>query len=150
MIAVDTNLLIYAHRAGLPEHRTARLALERAASMPDGWGISHTSVAEFWSIVTHPASAGRASSGAEAAAFLSSLVDEGGAQVWLPPPGFPERLVRLAAGLNVQGPRIFDLQIALTAFEHGAREMWTHDRHFVSVPGLWVRDPLVPGRQRPR
>ncbi len=150
MIGVDTNLLIYAHRAGLPEHRVARRALERAASMPGGWGISQASMAEFWSVVTHPASAGRPSSGAEAVAFLSSLVDEGGAQVWLPAPGFPERLVRLAAGLNVRGPRIFDLQIALTAFEHGAREIWTHDRRFVSVPGLRVRDPLAPGRRPPR
>jgi len=42
----------------------------------------------------------------------------------------------------VQGPRIFDLQIALTAFENGATEIWTHDRNFLSLPGLRVRDPF--------
>jgi len=146
LIAVDTNLLVYAHRTALPEHGAARQAIERAAGMPAGWGMSHASVAEFWSVVTHPAAAGRPSTGTEAAAYLSSLMREGGAQLWLPGPGFEERLLRLASDLDVRGPRIFDLQIALTAFEHGAREIWTHDRHFVPVPGLRVRDPLGPGK----
>ena len=39
--------------------------------------------------------------------------------------------------------RLFDLQIALTAVENGAREIWTHDRNFLSLPGLRVRDPLA-------
>jgi hypothetical protein len=43
-----------------------------------------------------------------------------------------------------RGPRIFDLQIALTAFEGGARELWTADSKFVSVPGLPVVFPLAP------
>jgi toxin-antitoxin system PIN domain toxin len=141
VIAVDTNLLVYAHRAALPEHRAGRRALERAAAAATGWGISQASLAEFWSIVTHPA-APRPSTSAEAAGFLTSIIEHGEAQVWLPGPGFGERLLRLATDRNVQGPRIFDLQIALTAFENGAREIWTHDRGFVSLPGLPVRDPL--------
>ena len=141
MIAIDTNLLVYAHRGALPEHRVARRALERAAAIQNGWGISQACLAEFWSIVTHPA-ASRPSTAAEASAFLTSLVEDGGAQLWLPTPGFGERLLRLAADRNVQGPRIFDLQIALTAFENGAREILTHDRGFVSLPGWPIRDPL--------
>ena len=61
MIAVDTNLLVYAHRGGLPEHRAARAALEQVAASSSGWGIPQTCTAEFWSIVTHPASTGRPS-----------------------------------------------------------------------------------------
>jgi hypothetical protein len=48
----------------------------------------------------------------------------------------------VAADLAVSGPRVFDLQIAMAAFEGGATEIWTHDRAFVTVPGLRVRDPL--------
>lgn len=142
MIAIDTNLLVYAHRAALPQHRAARRAIERAAGAETGWGISQASLAEFWSIVTHPASAGRPSSGAAASAFLASLVRDGGAQIWMPGPGFGDRLLHLAVALNVRGPRIFDLQIGLTAVEHGAREIWTHDQRFVPLPGLRVHDPL--------
>lgn len=48
----------------------------------------------------------------------------------------------LASERRAAGPRIFDLQIALMAVEGGARELWTHDRDFVSVPGLRVHDPI--------
>lgn len=126
----------------MPEHSAARRALERAANAAIGWGIALVSLAEFWSVVTHPASAGRASSPREAAAFVAALAD-GGAQLWQPGPGFADRLLDAAMEHNVRGARIFDLHIALTALEAGAREIWTHDRDFVSVPRLRVRDPLV-------
>jgi predicted nucleic acid-binding protein len=48
----------------------------------------------------------------------------------------------LGAEHGIRGARIFDLQIALTAVEHGAREIWTHDQDVLSLPGLRVRDPL--------
>lgn len=41
----------------------------------------------------------------------------------MPGGGFALRLTRLADDLSVSGPRIFDLQIALAAFEAGATEL---------------------------
>jgi hypothetical protein len=142
VIAIDTNLLVYAHRAALPEHRAARRALERAIGEGGGWGITQPSVTEFWSVVTHPAASGRPSTPAEARGFLRSLVDEMAGHLWLPAAGFADRLLRMASEAGVHGPRIFDLQIALVAHENGARELWTHDRGFVTVSGLRVVDPL--------
>lgn len=141
MIAVDTNLLVYAHRSATAEHRRARQAIERASRDRAGWGLSFASVSEFWAVVTHPGAGGRPSTGAEATAFVRALVDAG-AVLWLPGPGFAERLMQMADALAISGPRIFDLQIALSAFDNGAREIWTHDARFVSVPGLTVVDPL--------
>ena len=142
MIAIDTNLLIYAHRTAVREHTAARRAIERASTDDRGWGISLASVSEFWGIVTHPAATGRPSTTSEAARFLRALVDDGRMEIWRPGPGFADRLLQLADDLEVRGVRIFDLQIGLTAFENGAHELWTHDRHFVRIPGLRVRDPL--------
>ncbi|PYM31346.1 MAG: VapC toxin family PIN domain ribonuclease [Candidatus Rokuibacteriota bacterium] len=142
LIAVDTNLLIYAHRATLPEHRLARAVLDHLAGSEAGWGISQPSVAEFWSIVTHPTAAVPPSSPTQARAFLTKLLTDGLGQLWIPGPGFAERLFGAATQLKVNGPHIFDLQIAVIALEHGATELWTHDRNFVSVPGLPVHDPL--------
>jgi hypothetical protein len=141
MIALDTNLLVYAHRARVPEHRAARRAIEQAAATA-GWGIAAPSLPEFWAVVTHPGAAGRPSSPRQAAGFIRALA-AAGAEIWLPGPGFGERLIRLAEDLGVTGPRVFDLQIALVAFEGGATELWTHDRAFVTIPGLVVRDPLA-------
>jgi predicted nucleic acid-binding protein len=142
MIGIDTNLLIYAHRAGLPEHGTAKLALERASQDPRGWGIPLPCIAEFWSVVTHPESRGGGSPPAKARDFLKALVLEAGASVWLPHSGAWERMTKLAEDLGVLGPRVFDLQIALTSFENGATEIWSHDHGFVALPGLALVDPL--------
>ena len=142
MIAVDTNLLLYAHRASAAEHRLARATLEHLAGAGTGWCITQPSIAEFWAVATHPAAAGRPSSAGEARAFLHRLLTDAGAQLCLPGPGFADRLLAAATQLKINGPHIFDLQIAVIALEHGATEIWTHDRNFVSVPGLPVHDPL--------
>ena len=141
MIALDTNLLVYAHRSAVPEHRAAKEAITRASRHRDGWGISLAVVSEFWSVVTHPAARGRPSTPDEASAFLEAL-ETAGARVWRPGVGFGTRLRQAAAAQAVAGPRIFDLQIALTAFEGGATELWTADRRFVSTPGLPVVLPI--------
>ncbi len=99
-------------------------------------------MAEFWSVVTHPESRGGPSSATEASGFLGAL-SAAGARLWLPGEGFAGRLLSLAGRLGVQGPRVFDLQIALTAFDNGAAELWTHDSRFVALPGLRIHDPLT-------
>ena len=139
MIALDTNLLVYAHRSAVAEHRSARRAIVRASTSSGGWGFSLPVVGEFWSVVTHPTAAGRPSAPEEARRFLVAL-EAAGAEIWTPGAGFAARLTQLATDLSVNGPRVFDLQIALMAFEGGATELWTADRRFVSVPGL----PVVP------
>ena len=143
MIAVDTNLLVYAHRGAVPEHRAAREALERASRDRRGWGTAVGCVAEFWSVVTHTRATGRPSEPDEARRFLRSLVEEGGLELWSPGPGFGARLVQMASELRISGARIFDLQIALTVFDNGAIEIWSHDRNFASFPGLETHDPLA-------
>ena len=142
MIAIDTNLLVYAHRAATPDHRAAQAAIEAACNSRWGCGIAAPSVAEFYSIATHPSASGRPSSPEEAAAFLRTLQEDGGLAVWIPGPEFAARLLQTAGDLDVRGVRVFDLQIALCALDGGATELWTHDRAFVKVPGLRLRDPL--------
>lgn len=142
MIAVDTNLLVYAHRSSFPEHRRARRALEQASADPRGWGIALASLAELWSVVTHRA-APRPSTAQEVIGFVGALRDDAAMQVWTPRTGFDARLLQLASDLEVVGARVFDLQIALTVVDHGAAELWTHDRCFTRVPGLRLVDPLA-------
>jgi hypothetical protein len=143
VIAVDTNLLVYAHRAGAPEHRRARRAIEAAAGDRRGWGIALASVGEFWSIVTHPLVARSSEAPRRATAFLQALAADADMLVWAPGPGFEGRLIERAVALDVRGSRVFDLQIALTALEHGASEVWSHDATFVRGAGIAVHDPLA-------
>jgi uncharacterized protein len=142
MIAIDTNLLVYAQRRHAVEHRAAQKTIERAIADPRGWGISLSCITEFWCVVTHPAISGGPSPAKDACGFLQALVSNGGASIWTPGAGFWERLTQLASDLGVAGHRVYDLQIALIALENGATEIWSHDRAFAGLPGLLVRDPL--------
>ena len=105
-------------------------------------GSTTASVLEFWSVVTHPAASGQPSAPNEARAFIDALV-EAGARVLSPGPALSQRVLDVAARMGVVGPRVFDLQIAVTALDHGAAEIWSHDRRFVTPPGLRLFDPLV-------
>lgn len=142
MVVIDSNLLVHAHRAVTPEHRAAKRALGMASRRADGWGIATASALEFWSVVTHPAAGGRPSTPTEARAFVDALVDAG-ARVLSPGPALSQRVLDVAVRLGVVGPRVFDLQIAVTALDHGADELWLHDRRFVTPPGLRLIDPLA-------
>jgi predicted nucleic acid-binding protein len=121
--------------------RQAQRAIEKPCGNPKGWAIPAFCAAEFWAVVTDPSGSPRPSQAGEARAFLAEL-GAAGAKVLYPHDGFMERLAQLASNLKIQGLRIFDLQIALVSFEGGASEIWTHDRHFASLPGLPARDPL--------
>jgi predicted nucleic acid-binding protein len=54
MIAVDTNILVYAHREDAPFHQSAA---QRVAALAEGrtaWAIPWPCIHEFLAIVTHP------------------------------------------------------------------------------------------------
>lgn len=146
MTAVDTNLLVYAHRAGCVEHAGARRAIEQAAAGPGGLCIPLPCLFEFWSVVTHPACTGGPSTATVARSFITGLVASAGALVLQPGMDFAERCLQAAVDLGVSGPRVFDLQIGLLCLEAGATELLTHDAGFVVLPGLKVRDPLAAPR----
>jgi predicted nucleic acid-binding protein len=123
MIALDTNILIYAHRTGgVPEHRAAKRLIEELAESTGGWCIPFPCVAEFWAVVTHPAFTGRPSRPREARQFLNNLVTAG-AKILYPRMGAMEHLAELAVRLDVQGARIFDLQIGLICQDSGALDL---------------------------
>ncbi len=141
MIAIDTNLLVYAHRASTPESKDARDAIERAANTSK-IGICLPCIGEFWSVVTHVNAIGRPSSPTEAADFIRMIINGVGAKIWYPGEGFEERCFRLAIELGVGGVRFSDLQIGLIAVENGANVIWTHDRKFLKIPRLKIKDPI--------
>jgi uncharacterized protein len=54
MIAVDTNILVYAHRQDSPWHTQAAACLRSLAEGAASWAIPWPCVHEFLAIVTHP------------------------------------------------------------------------------------------------
>lgn len=144
MIAVDSNLLVYAHREDSPWHAAA---IERVRDLAEGrapWAIPWPCVHEFLAVVTHPRiyvpPTPLEGALAQVDAWLSSpslvLIGED-ASHW-------PRLRALVSAGKAAGPRVHDARIAAICLRHGVDELWTIDRDFGRFPALKVRNPLGP------
>jgi len=143
MIAVDTNILVYAHREDSPHHARAARCVASLAMSSDAWAIPWPCIHEFFAIATHP-------------------------RIYDPPTPSPRALDQVAAWLEsptltllseardhfdvlremvqkskISGPRVHDARVAALCRSHGVREILSADRDFTRFAGLRVRNPLV-------
>ena len=143
MIAVDTNLLIYAHRQESRWHGDAASIIRRLAEGSSPWAIPWPCVHEFLAVTTHQRIFDPPSSTVESTTQLSywtaspslALIGEG--------PGYLARLNELLSTSRVVGPKVHDARIAAICLYPGVRELWSADRDFARFPALAVRNPLV-------
>ena len=142
MIALDTNLLVYARREELPEHPAALALLTRLAEGDEPWALAWPCVYEFLRVITHPrvfdppTPLGRALEDLESLLVSPSLVLLGEG------PAHAGHLRRMVEGGGAVCNLVHDAHIAALAVEHGVRELWTADRDFARFPGLRIRNPL--------
>ncbi|HET8648154.1 MAG TPA: TA system VapC family ribonuclease toxin [Vicinamibacteria bacterium] len=143
MIAIDTNVLVYAHREDSPWHERAYESIARLAEGRAPWAIPWPCLHEFLAIVTHPriyappTPLDQAIDQVEAWSEAPALVLLGeGADYW------PALRRALEAG-RITGGQVHDARVAALCAYHGVRELWTADRDFGRFPGLTVRNPLV-------
>lgn len=143
MIALDTNLLVYAHREDSPWHDAAYARLAALAEGRMAWAIPWPCLHEFLAIVTHPRIYAPPSP-------LATAVDQ--VEAWLESPsvtllaeseGYWMELRSALQEGRIAGPQVHDARIAALCRLHGVRELWTVDRDFGRFPGLTVRNPLV-------
>lgn len=145
MIAVDTNILVYAHREEVAFHRVAVAKITELAEGAGTWAIPWPCIHEFLNIVTHP----RIYAPPTPLARALEQVD-----IWLESPTlvllsesmshWPTLRTMLTAG-RVVGPRVHDGRIAALCRQHGVRELWTADRDFSRFAGVTTANPLVGG-----
>lgn len=142
LIAVDTNVLVYAYRPEPPEHAAAVAALDRLHAA-GSWAIPWTVAYEFLSVVTQPRIWRQPATPSQAVDALGRWTGSGGARLLAEGPRHQQRLSELLAGDAVRGSRVFDARVAATCLEHGVRELWTVDRDFSRFPGLRTANPLA-------
>lgn len=143
MIAVDTNILVYAHRADCEWHEVAAGCLKQLAEGRRRWAIPWPCVHEFYSVATHPRIWDPATSTTDAIdqidAWLESptlvLLSEGG-EHW-------EHLRPSLQSGRIAGPRVHDARIAALCAANGVSELWSADRDFGRFPQLRTRNPLA-------
>jgi toxin-antitoxin system PIN domain toxin len=142
MIAVDTNILVYAHREDCPWHRQAYGRLAELAEGRAPWAIPWPCLHEFVAIATHPRIYSPPTP-------LHAAINQ--VEAWLESPslvllteteGYWRELRETLASGMIAGSQVHDARIAGLCRIHGISELWTADRDFSRFPRLKLRNPL--------
>lgn len=143
MIAVDANVLVYAHREDSDWHEPAHRCVMELAEGRSTWAIPWPCVHEFLAIVTHPKIFNPPSP-------IDAAIEQ--IDAWLESPSvtligetpqyWPELRAALSKSRTV-GPRVHDARIAAICMQHGVRELWSADRDFNRFSGIVAVNPLV-------
>ncbi|GAG29059.1 unnamed protein product [marine sediment metagenome] len=143
MIALDTNILVHAHRQDSMWHGAAFEAVHGLAEGRDPWAIAWPCIHEFIAIVTHPGIF-------DPPTLLDGAVEQ--VNAWMGSPslvllseadGYWEVLENTLRKSRVDGPRVHDARVASICLQYGITELWTADRDFSRFPSLKVRNPLL-------
>lgn len=130
MIAIDTNVLVYAHREELPLHGQALARLRSLAEGSTPWALPAFCIGEFVRVVTHPRIFHPPTDLATALAFLDQVLGSPSARMLMPGATFPARFAEACRDGGVQGNLAFDAQLVAVCREHGVAEILTEDRDF--------------------
>jgi toxin-antitoxin system PIN domain toxin len=140
MIAVDTNILVYAHRSDSPWHEAATAALASLSGNP--WAIAWPSIHEFLAIVTHPKIVAPPTPLVDALAAVESWLASSVTMLGETDDHWTTLSEMLAKG-KVVGPQVHDARIAALCAQHAIEELWSADRDFSKYPAVTARNPLV-------
>jgi toxin-antitoxin system PIN domain toxin len=143
VIAVDTNVLVYAHRSDSEWNERAHERLVELATSRALWGIPWPCVHEFFAIVTHPRVYDPPSTIAQALDQLEAWFESPSLSLLAEDELYWPLLRDLLSRGRVAGPHVHDARIAALCRLHGVRELWTADRDFGRFPFLRTRNPLT-------
>ncbi len=143
MIAVDTNILVYAHRIDSEWHGRAQRVIRSLAESPAPWAIPWPCLHEFIAIATHRAIYDPPTPIERALDQVDAWVEAPALVLLAEGAGYWQRLGGLLAKGRASGPRVHDARVAALCLAHGVRELWTADRDFGRFPELVTRNPLT-------
>ena len=143
MIAVDTNILVYAHREDADWHEQAGTAVAGLAEATPPWAIPWPCVHEFLAIVTHPRIFRTPTPLPDALGQVDAWLESPSVVVLAENDDYLETFREVVAKSRAAGARIHDARVAALCLSHAVRELWTADRDFSTFRGLKLRNPLV-------
>lgn len=143
MIALDTNILVHAHRRDSNLHEEAYIAVRELAEGIRPWAICFHSFVEFYGIVSHPKIWEKASTPEQIENQIAAWKESPQLHVLTESSIDLPALLDTARKGKVSGPMIHDARIASCCFVRGVSELWTADRDYSRFPALKTRNPLV-------
>lgn len=143
MIAVDTNLLVYAHREDSPWHDAAFARITELAEGRSPWAIPWPCFHEFLAITTHPRIYSPPTPLTDALDQIAAWMEAPTLVLLSEAEGYWTVLRDTLLTARATGAHVHDARIAALCRFHGIQELWTADRDFGRFPELTVRNPLV-------
>lgn len=143
MIAVDTNILVYAHREDSPFHGIAARRITELAEGAALWAIPWPCLHEFLAIVTHPRIYAPPTPLVRALEQVDAWIESPSVVLLAESEAHWPTLRGLTTVGRIAGAQIHDARIAALCEQHGVRELWSADRDFSRFASLTVINPLV-------
>ena len=143
MTAVDTNVLVHAHRRDSRWHARAAECVRCLAEGRAAWAIPWPCLHEFLAIVTHLRIFDPPSTLEEALNQIDAWMESPGLVILGEPRDHWSLLRGQLLAAQVRGPMVHDARIAAICIGHGVHELLTADRDFGRFLSLPTRNPLV-------
>ncbi|MBN1962729.1 MAG: PIN domain-containing protein [Deltaproteobacteria bacterium] len=143
MIAVDTNILIYAHREDSEWHKKAYECIVNLAEGSSNWAIPWPCLHEFFSIATHPRIYAPPSSVADAINQIEAWLESPSLVLLAESHDYWSSLHNILNASKVIGPMVHDARIAALCLQHGVKTLLSADRDFSRFASLQIKNPLI-------
>jgi toxin-antitoxin system PIN domain toxin len=138
VIAVDTNVLVYAHMSGSPFHERAKSALAELAEGSAFWAIPSPCLYEFYCVVTHRDIYSPPSTPAQALQQIGGWRSSPTLRVITETHDHLDVMAELARRGELRGSMIYDARVSAICLSHGVHELMTMDRDFTRFPELTI------------
>lgn len=143
MIAIDTNILVYAHRLDSPFFTAAGELLFNLARKSETWAISWPCLHEFYGVVTNSKMFADPTPPSRALDQIKALLESPSLVLLTETDRHWSVLHDIVAATQIRGIKIHDAKIAAICIQHGVRELWSADRDFSRFAGLKTVNPLM-------
>ncbi len=142
MLAIDTNVLVYAEITTSRHHSTARQLLTRLAEGEIAWSIPWPCVYEFLRVVTHPRVFHPPVEPAVALQDILNILASPSLVLLSETSRHAAILFQVMQESGVAGNLIHDAHIVALCLEHGVHELITGDRDFSRFPSMHFTNPF--------
>ena len=143
MIAVDTYILVYAHRPDMEFHKRADRYLTDILESGLPIAIPYPCISEFLSIVTNQKIFKNPTPAEIALKELDGVLDFSNIYLIGELNGFYSLFNKLILNAKIKGGAIHDARIATICLQHEISELHTADRDFNRFKGLKTKNPLI-------
>jgi toxin-antitoxin system PIN domain toxin len=143
VIALDTNILVYAHREDSAWHERADSCFAGIVASGRPWAVPWPCVHEFLSITTNGRIYTPPTPLDLALEQIESWLEAPNLTVLSETTGYWSVFRVLLRQTGFTGPKIHDVRIAALCLHNGASEIWTADRDFRRFADLRVVNPLI-------